>query len=280
VARPVIALLTDFGLRDAYVAAMKGVLLGIVPDVTLVDLTHEIAPHDVRAGARTLAACYAYYPVGTIFLAVVDPGVGSSRRGLAIDVGDYRLVGPDNGLLSAVADRHPPKKIVELTDRKYQRPTVSRTFEGRDRFAPAAAHLAKGVAVTLLGKGVAGYERLEWPDVHVDADGLTGEVESVDRFGNLVTNIARADVERLVRDGAIDVGLDGRDVPKLVATYAEAAPGEVCALYGSTDHLEIAVSRGSAAEHFRCAAGTPVTVRRRRSPPPDADHAWRGPGAV
>lgn len=263
-ARSVIALLTDFGTRDPYVASMKGVILGLAPDATLVDLTHEIAPHDVRAAARTLAACYACYPHGTIFVAVVDPGVGSTRRALAVDTGDYRLVGPDNGVFSAVLDEHPPKKIVELSDRKYQRPTVSRTFEGRDRFAPAAAHLAKGVAITLLGRGVSGYERLEWPVVASLADGLCGEVATVDRFGNLITNIPRAEVERLVRDGPIDIALDGRDVPTLVATYTEAGAGEVCALFGSTDHLEIAVNGGSAAAHLQRGAGAVVTVRRRR----------------
>lgn len=262
-ARPIIAFLTDFGTRDAYVGAMKGVVLGICPDVTLVDLTHDIPPHDVRAGARVLAASCPYYPVGTIFVAVVDPGVGSARRALAVDTGDYRLVGPDNGVLSAVLDAHPPKRIVELTERKYQRPTVSRTFEARDRFAPAAAHLAKGVAVTLLGRGTSGYERLDWPQPVVAADRIDGEVESVDRFGNLVTNIPRATVERLLRDGPIDLRLGGHDVPRLVTTYAEAACGEVCALFGSTDHLEVAVNGGSAAGQLGDGVGARVVVQRR-----------------
>ncbi|MGE0812149.1 MAG: S-adenosyl-l-methionine hydroxide adenosyltransferase family protein [Vicinamibacterales bacterium] len=262
-ARPVIALLTDFGTSDAYVASMKGVILSIAPDVTLVDLSHEIPPHDVRTGARLLGDCHAYYPPGTIFVAVVDPGVGSARRALAVDTGDYRLVGPDNGVLGVVLDRHPPKRIVELTERKYQRPTVSRTFDGRDRFAPAAGWLAKGVAITLLGRGVSGYERLDWPAAAADAGGLTGEVEVVDRFGNLITNIERAEVDRLLRDGAIDVGIDGQPVDRLVATYAEAGAGEVCALFGSTDRLEIALNGGSAARRFAKGAGTPVTVRRR-----------------
>lgn len=262
-ARPIVALLTDFGTRDAYVAAMKGVVLGLCPDATLVDLSHDIPPHDVRTGARVLADCHAVYPVGTIFLAVVDPGVGSARRAVAVDTGDYRLVGPDNGVLSAVLDRHPPKKIVELTDRKYQRPTISRTFEGRDRFAPAAAHLAKGVAMTLLGRGVTGYERLEWPAPEIGVEAIGGEVEHVDRFGNLVTNVPRAAVERLLRDGAIDIRLGDHEVPRLVATYAEAAAGELCALFGSTDHLEVAVNGGSAADRLAATAGAPVALRRR-----------------
>lgn len=262
-ARPVVALITDFGTRDPYVAAMKGVVLSICPDVTLVDLTHDIPPHDVRAGARALAGCYAYYPAGTIFVAVVDPGVGSARRGVAVDVGDYRLVGPDNGVLGAVCDERPPRKIVELTDRKFQRPTVSRTFEGRDRFAPAAAWLAKGTAVTALGRAVHDLTRLAWPVPAVTGDGITGEVVSVDRFGNLISNVARPAVDALLRDGAVEIRLGVHEIPRLVATYAEAAAGEVCALFGSTDHLEIAVNGASAAGHFAAAAGTPVTVRRR-----------------
>lgn len=262
-ARPVIALLTDFGTRDPYVAAMKGAVLSICPDVTLVDLTHDIPPHDVRAGARTLVACYACYPAGTIFVAVVDPGVGTSRRGLAVDVGDYRLVGPDNGLLGAVCDERPPKKIVELTDRKFQRATVSRTFEGRDRFAPAAAWLARGTAVAALGRAVADLTRLTWPVPAVTAGGLAGEVATVDRFGNLISNIGRPAVEALLRDGPVEIRLAGHEIPRLVATYAEAGAGDVCALFGSTEHLEIAVNGASAAGHFAAGAGTPVTVRRR-----------------
>jgi len=264
-ARPIIAFLTDFGTRDPYVGAIKGVVLSICADVTLVDLSHDIPPHDVRAGARALAACYAYYPPGTIFVAVVDPGVGSARRGIAAEAGEYRVVGPDNGVLSGVLDRHPPKRIVELTERKYQRPTVSRTFEGRDKFAPAAAWLARGTAVTALGRTVPDYARLTWPQPTVGADGVEGEVESVDRFGNLISNIGRPAIDLLLRDGPIDVGLGSHEIPRLVATYADTAPGEVCALFGSTDHLEIAVNGASASGHFGAGAGTAVTVRRRRA---------------
>src|SRR5690349_15071810 len=130
-ARPVIALLTDFGLRDHYAGTIKGVALGICPDATLVDITHEIDPQDVLGGALELAAAYRYFPVSTIFLAVVDPGVGSARRGIAVDTGDYRFVAPDNGVLSLVLDRSPARQVVELSDPQYARPTISKTFEGR-----------------------------------------------------------------------------------------------------------------------------------------------------
>ena len=142
-ARPTIAFLSDFGTRDHYAGTMKGVALGICPDATLVDITHEIPAHDVLGGALELAAAYKYFPAGTVFVAVVDPGVGSSRRGIAAEAGDSRFVAPDNGLLTLVFRETPPKRVVELTERRYARPSVSRTFEGRDRFAPAAAWLAK-----------------------------------------------------------------------------------------------------------------------------------------
>src|SRR5438105_9114057 len=160
--RPVIALLTDFGVRDHYVGTMKGVALTICPEATLVDISHEVPPHDVVAGALELAACYRYFPPGTIFLVVVDPGVGSVRRGIAAEAGEYRFVAPDNGVLALVFEEAAPKKIVELTERRYARPTVSRTFEGRDRFAPAAAWIAKGIELSALGRPAGSVQRLEW----------------------------------------------------------------------------------------------------------------------
>ena len=151
-ARPIVALLTDFGTTDHYVGAMKGVVLGICPEAAVVDISHDVPAHDVLTAGLELAAAYRYFPAGTVFLAVVDPGVGSSRRGLAAEAGDYRFVAPDNGVLTAVFRETPPKRVVELTERRYARPTVSRTFEGRDRFAPGAAWLAKGVQLPALGR--------------------------------------------------------------------------------------------------------------------------------
>src|SRR6266542_6401934 len=165
-ARPVIALLTDFGTRDHYAGTMKGVALSICPDATLVDISHDVPAHDVLAGALELAASYRYFPAATVFLVVVDPGVGSTRRGIAADAGDYKFVAPDNGVLTIVLDEHPPKRVVELTERKYARPTVSRTFEGRDRFAPAAAWLAKGIELSALGRAAGTTVRLDVPPPH------------------------------------------------------------------------------------------------------------------
>ena len=261
-ARPIIALLTDFGTRDHYVAAMKGVVLDLCPDATLVDITHEIPPHDVETAALELAACYRYFPTATIFLVVVDPGVGSSRKGLAAEAGDYRFVGPDNGVLSAVFEEVKPRRTADLTTRRYARATVTRTFEGRDRFAPAAAWLARGVEVSALGRPVGEWQRLPLPVPAIDGDRLSGQVRRVDRFGNLVTNIDRRLFEEFRHDRPVNIAVDGQEVERLVATYAEAPEGAVCALFGSSEHLELAVNGGSAAAVLGSQRGTPVHVDR------------------
>jgi S-adenosylmethionine hydrolase len=260
-ARPLVAFLSDFGTRDHYAGTLKAVVLGVCPDATLVDIGHEIAAHDVLAGALELAACYKYFPAGTIFLVVVDPGVGSSRRGIAADCGDYKFVAPDNGVLSAVFRELPPKKVVELTERKYARPTVSRTFEGRDRFAPAAGWLAKGIALVSMGKSITNYQMIELPRAEVGVDAISGEVVRVDRFGNLITNIDRKSLEQFAGGRPIAVTLADRDIPRLVATYAEAPAGELCALFGSTDHLEVAVNAGDAAHQLGLGRGAKARVR-------------------
>jgi S-adenosylmethionine hydrolase len=260
-ARPVVAFLSDFGTRDHYAGTLKAVVLGLCPDANLVDIGHEIPAHDVLAGALELAACYKYFPSGTIFLVVVDPGVGSSRRGIAADCGDYKFVAPDNGVLSAVFRETPPKKVVELTERKYARPTVSRTFEGRDRFAPAAGWLAKGVALVSMGKSITNYHVIDLPTPEVAAEHITGQVVRVDRFGNLITNIDRKMLEQFAGGRPIAVTLADRDIPRIVATYADAPAGELCALFGSTDHLEVAVNAGDAARELGLGRGAQARVR-------------------
>jgi S-adenosylmethionine hydrolase len=261
VGRPTVALLTDFGTRDHYAGTLKGVVLSVCPDATLVDIAHDIPAHDVMAGALELAACYRYFPHGTIFLVVVDPGVGSARRGMAADIGDFKFVAPDNGVLSAVFAESPPKKVVELTERKYARPTVSRTFEGRDRFAPAAGFLAKGVALVSLGKTLAHYQTLDLPKPSIEDGVLLGQVLRVDHFGNLITNIDRKTFDQFAAGGSIAVEIAGQEVPRVVATYVEAQPGALCALFGSTDHLEIALNAGDAAAALQLDRGAAARVR-------------------
>lgn len=261
-AHSVIALLSDFGTREHYAGTMKAVVLGLCSDVTLVDITHEIPPHDVLSAALELEASYRYFPSGTIFLVVVDPGVGSSRRGLAVDCGEFRFVAPDNGVLTAVLRESPPRRIVELTERRYARPTVSRTFEGRDRFAPAAAWLARGIELTALGRPAADYIQLDIPVPSVSDKSVAGQVLRVDRFGNLVTNIDRTTFEKVAQAGSIQIVVGATEVGRFVSTYADAGTEEVCALLGSTDHVEIALNAGSAAERLGLGRGVPVTITK------------------
>jgi hypothetical protein len=262
-AKPIIAFLSDFGARDHYVGVMKGVMLGICPDVTLVDLSHDLPAHDIGFAALELAAAYRFFPAGTVFLAVVDPGVGTSRRGLAAEAGEWRFVAPDNGVLTGVFQETPPKKVVELTERRYARPTVSRTFEGRDRFAPAAAWLAKGVHLPALGRSILDHHLIDLPKPQVEDQVVRGVVVRVDRFGNIVTNLDRRSCERLT-DGAgvLQLTVRGQTIPHIVSTYSDIAPGDIGALFGSTDHLECAAHAASAAEQLGVVVGDPVELRR------------------
>ena len=261
--RPLIALLTDFGTRDHYVGTMKGVMLGVCPDASLVDISHDIPAHDVLGGAFELAAAYRYFPKGTIFLVVVDPGVGSTRRGIAVECGEYLFVAPDNGVLSIVFGEVPPRRIVELGEPRYALPAISKTFEGRDRFAPAAAWLATGLELTELGRAASQPVMLNVPRPAVASGSIDGEIVRIDRFGNLVTNIDHRTFAGFANGGSIVIRLADRDITRVIATYADAGPGELCALFGSSEHLELALNGASAAALTGAARGSLVHVGRR-----------------
>ncbi len=255
-ARPIIALLTDFGSSDHYVAAMKGVMLGICPDATFVDITHDVPPQDILAGALEIEAVAPYLPPGTVVLGVVDPGVGSARRGIALETRALRFVGPDNGLFSLAG---PSERVVELREPTFARQTVSATFEGRDRFAPAAAWIASGADLSQLGPIVRDPVELKVARPIVCEGRVDGVVLRVDRFGNLVTNIGREAVGTLAPP--LTIVLDGVTIERLSSTYAETPFGALCALVGSTDRLEIAVNGGSAAAALGMSRGARVQVR-------------------
>jgi S-adenosylmethionine hydrolase len=258
--RPIIAFLTDFGTRDHYVGAMKGAALTICPDATLVDITHEVPAHDVLSGALELAAAWTYFPDGTIFVAVVDPGVGSARRAIAASAGSRFFVAPDNGLLTLVFRDTPPALVVALSDPRFARALVSRTFEGRDRFAPAAAWLATGIELTSLGPPIDDYVLIDVPAPVVTPATIAGVVLQVDRFGNLITNIDRRMLEGFAGGAAARVSIASQDIGPLAGTYADAPPDAACALIGSSDRLEIAVNGGSAAKRFGVVRGASVVV--------------------
>ena len=263
----IITLTTDFGTRDAYVAEMKGVMLDIAAStgqaLHLVDVTHEVAPHDVTEGALALDAAAPYFPRDSVHLAVVDPGVGTSRRGLVFRTERAVLVGPDNGLFTPFLQGQMAWEAWELCAEEYRRASVSPTFHGRDIFAPAAAHLAAGVAPERFGPPVRDPVRLSWPTVRVVAGAIAGAVLHVDRFGNLVTSIRADSIEDLGPRARIRLG--GRLLP-LVSTYGDLDEGQAGALVGSSGRLEIAVREGSAAARFKARRGTPVVVSRSSAP--------------
>jgi S-adenosylmethionine hydrolase len=261
---PVIALVTDFGLRDHYVGAMKGSLLGLCPDAVLVDVVHELSPHDIVGGAFALLAAYPHFPDGTVFVAVVDPGVGSPRRGLALEAGAFRFVAPDNGLLGLVLAAEGGGRLHGIENRALFRPLVSATFHARDVFGPVAAHLARGLPVAEVGPPVHDPVALPLPEVRqVGPLEWEASVIHVDRFGNLTTNLAEAALERMMRGAGrrdLVVEVEGAVLP-LARTYADVPPGEAVALIGSSRLLEVAVNQGDASRVLGAGRGAPARVR-------------------
>jgi hypothetical protein len=227
----VITLTTDFGVRDTYVAEMKAAILSVTRDVHIVDVTHDIARHDIAGGALALESAAAWFPSSTIHLAVVDPGVGTGRRGLAVVAADQIFIGPDNGLFTPFL-RRPRWQAFELTAQEFRAPAVSRTFHGRDVFAPAAAHVARGLDPARLGPAVTDPVRLPWPEPRIGQGSVGGNVVHVDRFGNLITSIDGDAVAALGADVSVRVG--GKTLP-VVSTYGDLAPGRAGALVGSRD---------------------------------------------
>lgn len=253
-----VTLLTDFGTRDGYVGAMKGVMAAILPDVLLDDVTHEVPPGDVRGAAIRLARYWDRWPPGTVHLVVVDPGVGTERRPLAVEADGRFLVLPDNGVVSRVLEAAGAWRAVALREKAYRLAEVSGTFHGRDVFAPAAAHLAAGVPLERLGPPVRNPVEMDEPEPVDRGDVVEGEVVSVDRFGNLGTNLPGA-----LADGAERVEAAGRRAP-IVRAYGDAPTAGVVALVNSDGRIEVAVRDGSAARELGVGVGAPVRIVRKR----------------
>jgi S-adenosyl-L-methionine hydrolase (adenosine-forming) len=259
---PIITLLTDFGLKDTYVASMKGVILTVCPNVRLIDISHLVPPQDVRAGAFLLASVYHDFPPGAIHLAVIDPGVGTVRQGLAIEADRHLFVGPDNGLFSEVLRSASTWEAFSLEDPAFWRPTLSKTFHGRDIFAPVAAHLASGLAPHALGPPCTP-QMAPW-DYAVDTgEEIRGEIIHIDNFGNAVTNVSSEMIERFAPDSPIAVRIARLSISRLFDTYGDQEPGAVMALIGSSRRLEIAVNQGSAAKICGLHCGDPVSIVRK-----------------
>lgn len=262
---PTIALTTDFGTRDHYVASMKGVILSINPEVHIVDVSHEVAPQDILEAAFLLRSCYSYFPTRTIHIVVVDPTVGSPRKLLIVATDNYYFLAPDNGVLSLIYDVEPLSTVIEITAEHFFLDKVSKTFHGRDILAPAAAWLSKGTGIENFGDPTTDYFKLALPKAKILPDGnLKGNVIHVDRFGNLITNISREDYERARAQTPgefFKLNVGKQEITKLNGFYAEGQKGALLALFGSADFLEVAQTQGSAAKTLGLSRGAEVNVQ-------------------
>ena len=256
----VITLTTDFGTKDWFVGTMKGVVASLAPRTSVVDLTHELPPGDIRGGAFALAASHRFFPKGTVHVVVVDPGVGSRRRGIAVQTANGVFVGPDNGVLSWALAKEKIRAIRGLENEVYFLKPVSRTFHGRDIFAPVAAHLSRGVPIQKFGPALKDFVRLAWPEPRMRRGGFEGEVVYIDRFGNAITNLEGGRLPSSARATCEIHGRRRRLCP-LRTFYQAVAPKTPVALAGSSGFLEIAVNGGSAEKALGVRIGTRVVLR-------------------
>lgn len=256
-----ITLTTDFGLHDAYVAIMKAVILNIVPTAKLLDITHAIAPQDIMEAAFVLKNAIPYFPADTIHLAVVDPGVGTARKPVAVRKGNQWFVGPDNGLFSLVLNAEPPDEAVVLDNPSYWlTDTPSDTFHGRDIFAPIAANLALGKPINVLGTTIKSLTPLHWALPIADKQGIQGWVVHVDRFGNCITNITRDHINKQRNEKIVKCYVGSSILSTIETTYAHIPAGEPLMLFNSDDLLEIAVNSGNASDLMNIRKGSPVNL--------------------
>lgn len=251
-----IALLTDFGTRDFFVGAMKGVILSINENINIVDITHEIPPQDIRSASFTLRACYAEFPEKTIFVAVVDPGVGSDRRAILVKTEKYYFIAPDNGLLSFMFNEEQNFKVFEITNEKFFRYPVSKTFHGRDIFSPSAAHLSNGIEPNEFGNEIDDYIKFdEAKPERIFEDEMQGEIIYIDHFGNLITNLKK---EELPGDFILEIG--SKKIETLKTYFAEAEKSEVFMIFGGAEFLEIAACEDSAQNILKIEVGEKVKI--------------------
>jgi S-adenosylmethionine hydrolase len=260
--RPIVTLTTDFGTNDHFVGAVKGVILDIVPEAAIVDISHAVQAFDVLDGALTISQAYSYFPTGTVHMVVVDPGVGTARRPILASSDGYHFVAPDNGVLSMVYAREERIHVRHITSDHYFRQPVSNTFHARDVFAPVAGYLAKIVDSHKFGDEIEDYVRFAAPKPKPAGDNkLRGVVLKVDRFGNLITNVTPEDAPALFApNAAFKIVVGSKEISDIRAAYAEGAPGEVFAVLGSMGYLEIVANRAAAAQLTGAGKGSEVSI--------------------
>lgn len=252
-----IALLTDFGTKDYFVGAMKGVILSINENAKIIDITHEIPPQDIRVAGFTLNACYQTFPENMIFVAVVDPGVGSNRRAILVETSKYYFIAPDNGLLSFVFDNEKDYKVFELTNETFFNQPISRTFHGRDIFSPVAAHLSNGIKSNKFGGEIKDfvYYKTEKPKL-TDEKTIEAEIIHIDYFGNLITNLKKEDLPE-----KFWLEMNETKIEKLQTHFAEGKVGEIFMIFGSADYLEIVAFQDSAKKILKAEIGQKVYIK-------------------
>lgn len=260
-ARPIITLTTDYGTNDHLVGVMKGVILSINPEVNIVDITHSVLPHDLLDGALTIGQAYKYFPPKTIHLVVVDPGVGTERRPILVAGDTHYFVAPDNGVLSSVYDQAESLYVWNVISEHYFRQPVSKTFHGRDVFAPVAAWMTKSWQSSAFGEPITDFARFALPKPKTTGNTIKGVVLRVDQFGNLITNFRAEDVPAFAAaDGKFTIRAGNATVTKLVPTFASGANGEAIGLIGSSGYLEISVNKANASRALSLGRGAEVTV--------------------
>jgi hypothetical protein len=260
--RPIVTLTTDFGTNDYFVGALKGVILDIVPEAAIVDISHAVQAYDVLDGALTISATYSYFPTGTVHMVVVDPGVGTTRRPIIASSDGYHFVAPDNGVLSMVYAKEERIHVRHITSEHYFRQPVSNTFHGRDIFAPCAAYLAKLVDSHKFGEEIEDYVKFAAPKPKPAGDNrLRAVVLKVDRFGNLITNITPEDVPVLFGGkSSFKIVVGSKEITEIRSSFAEGGPGEVFAIIGSMGYLEIVANRAAAAQITGAGKGSEVSI--------------------
>lgn len=259
-AGPLITLTTDFGLSDHCVGVMKGVILGIAPAARIVDITHEVNAYEIAEGAFLIAETYRYFPLKTIHVVVVDPGVGTARRPILVEAAGQRFLAPDNGVLSMVYAREKQWKAREVTASRYFLQPVSSTFHGRDIFAPVAGHLAKGVPPARFGKLIEDAWRTDFLTVQrLGKRNWVGRILKIDRFGNLITNLRAEDFPD-VRSRPFEVTVGAEKVVLPARTFADCPPGELALVAGSSGFFEVVANQASAAQRLGVGVGAPVEI--------------------
>ena len=256
---PIITLTSDFGNQDYYVGAMKAVILGICPEATLVDISHDLPPQDIMGGAWVLKNTAFLFPPGTIHLAVIDPGVGGDRRPVLLKVGDQYFVGPENGLFSLVVEGQ-EHEVVKLTNKAYWRESISKTFHGRDIFAPVAAHFARGEPMSAFGPALTELTKYRWAKPISDEEGIQGWIMHIDRYGNLITNIPKKVIEEHGSDFTFKIYVGNTILKDIASSFSSVSDGEPVALIGSSGMLEIAINKGSAEQMLGIEKGAPVSL--------------------